>query len=115
MRTKQEAFDLVANLMPSVTERYLDPKNALKGSYKESPFVTYRLIQKECLEAAQANRNSEGLHREREELADIVLFVAYRMKQIDEELAMEDDDAVFTEDLDELQEDEGLLFEEEDE
>ena len=87
VRTREEAINLVLDLVPHVTERYLDPKNAVKGSHLDiEPMKLCRYIQTEALEVNQAYRNKEGLDRELEELGDIVLFCAFRVNQIKHEL-----------------------------
>ena len=90
MRKAEEAFDLIMDLLPLATERYLDPKNQVKGHHRNiEPMKLNRYIQTEALELSQAYRNKEGLVRELEEIGDIVLFCAYRADQIFEQMKKE--------------------------
>ena len=116
MRTAEQVFDLVAQMIPHITERYLDPKNAIKGSHRRiRPVDMVNMATEEGAEVVKAFLQNEGLHRELQEIGDAMLCYAYRGDQILKELKMEDDDVNFSEDMDELQEDESLLFCEEEE
>jgi len=82
-RTASGVNMLIAQAVEPVRARYLDPKNASKGSHREIESIKmYRYIQQEALEAHQAYRNNEGIQREIEEISDIILFSLFRIDQL---------------------------------
>jgi hypothetical protein len=82
-RTAQECNEMIAQAVPHIVGRFLDPKNVKKGTHINTPALQmYRWIQKEGLEAHQAYRNEEGWEREIEECCDGILLNIMRIDQI---------------------------------
>jgi NTP pyrophosphatase (non-canonical NTP hydrolase) len=85
-RSESILKQIILENLSHLVDRFLDPKNAAKGRWLNiEPMKMYRYIQTEALEANQAYRNNEGIKREQEELADIMLFCLFRYQQIKKE------------------------------
>ena len=75
--------NLISQAMPLIQKVYLKPKNMAKGTHLNTePLTMYRWLQHEALEAIQAHRDEEGLHRELSELSDVILISLMRIDQI---------------------------------
>ena len=94
MRRDYEQFSqLLYGAASHAFARFIDPKNEAKGDWlDEPPLKMCRELQKEALEVHQAYRDKEGLHRELEELGDVVLRAMMRMNQIHVQLEKEAQD-----------------------
>ena len=86
VRTRESLSEILAEAIPFIADRYFDKKNVAKGTHLNmEPLENHRCVQKEALEASQAYREGEGVVRECEELADTMLFSAYRIHKIAKE------------------------------